>query len=404
MSRSRALPIIFGTLLLDMVGTGMVFPIIPILFTDPSSHSFLLHGYSQSAQYLVSGLIIALFGFMQFIAAPILGELSDVYGRKKLLLLGVGLLAVSQAFFGFGIGIASVAVLFVARAIAGVAGANFSIAQAVIADITEPQDRAKNFGLIGAAFGIGFIIGPILGGWIAGVAQDAAAPFWFASVLGIINVLFVSYLLPETRHVARSQRTAFSILKGIHNIRDAFRDVDARPVYLASFLYMCGFSFLPAFMGVLLVVHFGFTETAIGTFFGIIGVWVVITQAFLLRLLTARYKEKAILRFSLLGLAGGIGLYPFLPSAAYVYALAPIIAVPQGLSMANMQSLVSRGVSADKQGAALGINSSLLAFASGIVPLLAGTLSSLIGVQVPFIVGGMFVITSWFVLFVWMRR
>jgi DHA1 family tetracycline resistance protein-like MFS transporter len=164
-----------------MIGTGMVIPIIPILFTDPSSPSFMLPD-TRSLAISYCGLITALFGLMQFIASPILGELSDVYGRKRLLTLGVATLAIAQMLFGFGIGIASLALLLVSRAIAGLAGANFSIAQAAIADVSEPHERAKNFGLIGAAFGIGFILGPLLGGWIAHLTGHASSPFWFAGM------------------------------------------------------------------------------------------------------------------------------------------------------------------------------------------------------------------------------
>jgi len=162
----RVLFVLFGTLLIDMIGFGMVFPIIPILFTDSSSPSFLLGGYSPSVQFFLAGAITALWGLMQFIAAPLLGELSDAYGRKKLLLFGVGTLAVSQTLFGLGIGMASVALLFVARALAGIAAGNLGIAQASIADVSEPKDRAKNFGLIGAAVGMGLILGPLLSGWL----------------------------------------------------------------------------------------------------------------------------------------------------------------------------------------------------------------------------------------------
>lgn len=404
MRKKYVLPILFFTLMLDMVGTGMVFPIIPILFTDPSSHSFLLTGYSQSMQFLVAGLVTALFGLMQFIAAPVLGELSDAYGRKKLLTLGVGVLAVSQVVFGFGIEIASIGLILVARAVAGLAGANFSIAQAAIADVSEPKDRAKNFGIIGAAFGIGFILGPVLGGWIAGITQNAASPFWFAGFLGIVNLIFITLMLPETRQATTEARRRFTFLKGIYNIRAAATDVDARPVYLSSFLYMCGFAFLPSFMGVLLVSRFGFSETAIGTFFGIVGAWVVLTQLLILRFLSSRYNERRILRISLIVLAGGIALYPFLPSGLWAYVLIPIIAVPQGLSMANMQALISKSVSAERQGAALGINGSLLALSSGLIPLFIGFASGIVGLPTLFIVGGLFVIAAWFVLFTGGRR
>src|SRR3569832_126748 len=111
--QKRVLPVLFFTLLLDMIGTGMVIPIIPILFTDPTSPSFLLMGYSVSSQYLIAGIITGLFGLKQFIASPILGELSDVYGRKRLLTLGVATLAIAQKLFGVGISVDSLALFFV---------------------------------------------------------------------------------------------------------------------------------------------------------------------------------------------------------------------------------------------------------------------------------------------------
>lgn len=396
--QKHVFPILFLTLMLDMIGTGMVFPIIPVLFTDPSSPAFILHGFSTGAQLFIAGLIISLFGLMQFIAAPILGELSDMYGRKRLLAIGVGVLALSQLLFGFGIHTASLGILLFSRMIAGIAGGNFAIAQAAIADVTEPKDRAKNFGLIGAAFGIGFIIGPVLSGWIAAWTANAAAPFWFAAGLGILNLLSVVLFLPETRARQKIEHS-FHFLKGIHNIRAAITDQDARPVYLASFLYVSGFSFLTSFIGVLMVTKFGFSEADVGTFFGVVGAWVVVTQLFILRVLTSRFKERQILRYTLLILAGSIAAYPFMPSGLFLYALIPLVAVPQGLSMANMTALVSKSVSADKQGAALGINGSLLALAQGVIPLAAGFGSSLIGIAAPFIAGGLVVLAAWGTLF-----
>ncbi len=396
---SRVLPILFFTLLLDMIGTGMVFPIIPILFTDPSSSAFLLLGYSQNAQYLIAGLVTSLFGLMQFLAAPVLGELSDSFGRKRLLTLGVGILAISQVIFGFGIEIASVGLVLFARTIAGIAAANFSIAQATIADVTEPKDRAKNFGIMGAAFGSGFILGPLLGGWIAGFTGNAAAPFWFAGALGIINLIFITFMLPETRHVAKDALHRFSLLKGIHNLRSAFTDAQARRVYLTTLLYMAGFSFLNSFLGVLLVAKFNTSEAAVGTYYGAIGIWVVFTQFVVLRMLTRIYSERQILRVALIVVACAIALYPFLPSLTAFYILLPFTAIPIALSLANLQALVSKSVSAEKQGAALGISGSLQAFAQGVVPLTAGFTTGVLGVASPFVIGGLFVAAAWVALF-----
>ena len=395
--KKKILPILFVTLLIDMIGIGMIIPIIPIIFTDPTSSSFLLQGFTIGQQYLFAGLLTALFGLMQFVAAPILGELSDVFGRKKLLTLGVAVLALSQLLFGFGIEIGSLWLIFISRAIAGLAGGNFSIAQASIADVTEPKDRAKNFGLIGAAFGMGFIIGPVLGGWVAHLANNAAAPFWLAAMFGLINVVSISLFLPETNQNKRASHN-FHFLKGVQNILSAWRDKDARPVYMASFFYTSGFTFYTSFIGILLVARFGLTETAIGTFFGAVGIWIVITQVFILRLLTKKYNERTILRFSLLLLAGIIAVSPFMPSVFFLYILIPFLAIPNGLSMANMVALVSRGVSPEKQGAALGINGSLMALSQGTIPLIAGGASGLLGLQSPFLLGALLVSSAWFIL------
>lgn len=387
---------LFFTLMLDMVGVGMLVPILPIIFTDPTSPAFLLQGYSVTAQYVVIGLITAIFGLMQFIASPILGELSDAYGRRRLLILGVGVLAFSQMMFGFGIMTGSIALLFVARAIAGFAGANFSIAQAAIADISLPQDRAKNFGLIGAAFGLGFILGPVLGGLIASLTGSAAAPFWAAGGLGILNLISVSLLLPETRKGTGGHE--FHILKGIHHIQAAIKDKDARPVYLANFLYMAGFSFFITFIGVLLV-RYGFNEATIGTFFGIVGAWIVVTQLFILRIVSKRFSEAQILKISILIVAAAVALYPFMPSAIWLYVLLPVMAIPQGLTMANLGALVSKSVGPERQGAALGINGSLIALAQGVIPLFAGGLTGVLGIEASFIAGGIVILTAWLALF-----
>lgn len=391
----KTLRVLFFTLMLDMIGIGMIIPIIPILFTDPSNPAFLLHGYSSSAQYVFSGALTAVFGVMLFLAAPFLGELSDVYGRKRLLTLGVLVLAFSQFLFGFGIEIGSLTLLFVSRAIAGLAGANFSIAQASIADISEPHERARNFGLIGAAFGIGFILGPVLGGYLASVAHSASAPFWFSGMLGIVNIFLVTFLLPETHRVSKQERQHFHLLKGFSNIRSAFRDHDARPVYMASFLFVSGFAFFTSFIGILLVNRFGQSEAQVGTFFGFVGIWIVITQGFILRVLSKRYTERAILRVTLVLLSGTILAYPFAPSVLWLFALVPFLSIPNGLSMANMTALISKSISPDKQGAALGINGSLNAFSQGVVPLLAGFGSGFLGLSVPFFCGGILVLFAW---------
>ncbi|MFM2374436.1 MAG: hypothetical protein RLZZ234_431 [Candidatus Parcubacteria bacterium] len=386
MNRNKLLFLLFATLLLDMIGVGMLIPIIPSLFTDPTSTSFLLTGYGETSRYVIAGLVTALFGFMQFLAAPILGELSDLYGRKKLLAIGVGTLAIANLVFAFGIEIASLSVLLFSRAIAGVAGANFSIAQAAIADVTRPEDRAKSFGLIGAAFGLGFILGPLLGGFITGATGNPAIPFLFAGMLGVVNLLMVSFVFPET-HVVAPQRGSLSLMKAFHNIEAAWRDVDVRPVYAASFLSMLGFAFFTSFITVFLVERFGFSETDTGIYFAVVGLWIIFAQVVVVRFVSARYGERIILLWTLPILALVIALQGFAPNVIFLYALMPIMASMFGLMSTAIPALVSKGVSAESQGAALGINGSLQALTQGIAPVAAGVVSGIFGLTTAFVFG-----------------
>lgn len=397
--QNKPLVVLFFTLLLDTISIGILIPILPIIFTDPDSSAFVLQGYTVGQQYFIAGAITAVFGLMQFLAAPILGELSDIYGRKRFLTLSVGILAISNILFGFGIEIASIALLFVSRTIAGIAGANFSIAQASIADVSPSEDRARNFGLISAAFGIGFILGPFLGGIIAETFSHAAAPFWFAGVLGIINVLFITTFLPETRNAARNQLESFNLFKGLQNIKAAFKDVDASPVYLTSFLYMSGFAFFTTFISILLTVRYSFTEGMVGVYFAVVGLFIVITQVGIVGALTKRFSEKGLMLWSMPMVALCIFAYPLVQGTVPLYILIPLMAIPQGLVFASISALISKSVSEHKQGAALGINGSLMALAQGIIPLIAGAGTGLIGLTAPFVAGGFLIMSAWSVLY-----
>lgn len=394
----KALPILFFTLVLDMIGIGMVIPIIPIIFTDASSPSFLLAAFDQKYWYFMAGLTTALFGIVQFFTAPILGELSDVYGRKKLLFTGVTVLAISQAVFGLGIITKSLTLILGSRIIGGLAAANFSIAQASIADISTPENRAKNFGLIGAAFGIGFIVGPALSGYLAHFFGSAAAPFWVASVFGVINMLSVYLFLPETHKENRAVAKRFTPWKAIHNIRAALLDKEVSHIYRANFFYYTGFTFFTSFSGLYLVKKYGLGESQLGTYFAIIGICIVITQAGILRFVSAKWKPIQVLQVSMILVGITSALTPFMPSLMLQYILIPFIAVPQGLSVANLGALLSTSVPKERQGVALGINGSLSAFAQGFVPLLGGVIGGVLDVTSPFLIGGLCSIFAWYTI------
>ena len=396
--KSRVIPVLFATLLLDMVGFGMVFPIIPILFTDSSSPSFLLHGYSGQIQFLIAGAITAIWGLTQFFAAPVLGELSDVYGRKKLLLVGVSVLGISQLIFGFGITAASIPSLFAARALAGIAAGNIGIAQASVADVTEPKDRAKNFGFIGASLGLGLIIGPLLSGFLSGAFGNPALPFFVGGILGIVNAFMVLVFLPETNTRPKAVHT-FTPTKGIQNIRAALFDKDTRRPYATSFLYLFGLNTFTTGFAIFLAQRFGFSESQAGAAFAAVGACTAFTQIVILRILVKRYDEKTMLRYTVLATATSSAISVIMPSAPLFLLFIPLIAIPHAISQASIPALISRSVSPERQGAALGINASLMALAFVLGPMLMGMSSGTFGIQAPFILAAILMLFSWSVQF-----
>lgn len=397
MKEKRVLTILFVTLLLDVIGIGILVPVIPSLFTDTTSSSFLLADYSVGARYFIAGLMTALFGVMQFLAAPLLGDLSDTYGRKRLLSLGVGVLAVAQLIFAGGIALASLPLLFVSRLVAGIAGANFSIVQASIADVTIPEHRARNFGLIGAAFGLGFILGPLIGGYIVALTGNPAIPFLFAGGLGILNLFSVTLMLPETHH-ARTKATKFSLFKAFYNIKVAYLDVYARPLYTVSFLQMLGFGIYTSFSAVFLTARLGFNEASTGTYFAYIGFCMVLTQIFIVRWASTRFSERRVIGFALPILALTLLLQICIYSPIFLYLLVPFTAAAVGLITTNLPALISKGVSKDRQGAALGINGSLQALSQGIAPLLASAVAAYSGISFIFILASLLVIFAFVLL------
>lgn len=400
----KMLPVLFLTLLLDVVGIGMIIPILPIIFTDPSSPSFILGSYSTEMQLMISGAVTAVSGIVTFFVSPIMGELSDMYGRKKLLIIGIALLAVSQVIFALGIITSSLTVLFLSRILNGLAGGNISIVQASIADISTPKDRAKNFGLIGAAFGMGFIIGPLLGGYLAHLFGNPSAPFLFAALLGLINVISVKRLYKETNTVSSSITKRITPLKALYNLVLAYQDKATAHLYVTSFFYVAGFTFFTSFTGIYLVHKFSLSAAELGSYFGVIGVWIVITQGLILRYVTRTYSEKRILLVSMPLVAIAIVMMIFAPTMLYAYILIPCIAIPQGLSMASIGALISKSASKDKQGVALGINGSLSALNQGIIPATAGVLTAYTAVWIPYMLAGLCIAIAWKTLFVTRRH
>lgn len=372
--------VIFLTVFVDMLGFGILIPVIPNLFVDPQNPTYMLGpGSASDHGYLLLGLLLSVFPFFQFISAPILGQLSDRFGRKRILSLCLAGTSVANLLFSLGIFRKIVWLLFSARAIDGLTGGNISVARAASADISSPKDRAKNFGLIGAAFGLGFIFGPYLGGKLSDPSLvpwfSSATPFVFAAILSAINSLFVLLLFPETLK-DKNLQNHIQWHSSIKNIFKALTMKGLRVMFATTFLSQVGFSFFTTFFGVFLIKKFMFTQSNVGDFLSYVGLWMVFTQMFLTRKASNRFKEYQILKISLVGTGVGILLYLFALASWQLIFIAPIFAIFNGLSQANLGALISRSSSQTAQGEIMGIVASIQAVAQIISPIIAGVIAS----------------------------
>lgn len=380
---------IFMTVFVDLVGVGILIPIFPQLITPGSPDNILPAGWSYSDGLILLGWLSAAYPIAQFFAAPILGQLSDKFGRKKVLQLSILGTAVGYALFAIGLATKNIPLLFASRILDGVTGGNISVAQAAIADISTNKNRAKNFGLIGMAFGLGFILGPYIGGKLAdsGVVSwfNAATPFWFAMGLSLFNVLLITLFLPETLKIKSTKR--IDIAKPFHNIASALTRPGLRSIMPSSFLFTAGFTFFTTFFGVVLAQKFAFGVGNTGDYFAYVGLWIAIVQGALVGVVSKRFKDYQVLRVSMFISAIALLGYVFIPAGEYkwLFLVPPLLSVGNGLTMAFNSSIISRITPKNLQGEAMGINSSVMALAQSIPAAMSGYIAT-IGINVPIMV------------------
>ncbi len=386
----RALPIVLATIFIDVLGVGILIPVLPQLIFK----IFEPAGYSYNASLIMLGWLTGIYPLMQFLATPILGQLSDKFGRKPV--LGFSLFGTAVGYFLFAVAIITknIPLLFFARALDGITGGNLSVARAVVADVSTPEHRTRNFGLIGACFGLGFVMGPYIGARLAAPGASffglfntphwfgPATPFWFAGVLSLVNVALLLAVLPEThKHIQKGLTMAWG--KSIENIRKAASAPGLRVVFGSEFLFWGGFTFFTTFSQILLIRKLNFTQSNVGDFFAYIGICIA--------LLAKRFKNYQILRVSLIG--NGLALFlQLLPhNTTQLLMVAPAIAIFNGLTLANASALVSSSAGPEVQGEVLGIEASVQALAQSIPAIISGYVATL-GVNMPVLVGGIVVI------------
>ncbi|NDW53185.1 MFS transporter [Aliiroseovarius sp. PrR006] len=356
MQKRGAIWFILATILLDAVGIGIVFPIMPDLMERV--------GAANTADGAFwGGILMASYAAMQFLFAPVIGGISDSLGRRPVLLLALATLAIDYVVMALA---TTFWWLLIGRVLAGVAGATYITATAYLADISKPEERAANFGLIGATFGIGFVMGPAIGGLVASV--HITAPFWLAAGLAALNVAFGLFLLPES--LAPEKRRAFTKrdLNPFGSILDAFR----LPGLMLPLLLIFAFEFAnmvyPTLWAFWTREVFGWGTALIGISLASYGIAVAFTQGVVMRFMLPRLGEYRTLIFSIVcaiaafiafGLTGNVWV---MFSFILVAALADMAPPTMTAMMANM-------VSEDRQGLLQGVIASLGSIAAVIAPM-----------------------------------
>jgi MFS transporter, DHA1 family, tetracycline resistance protein len=360
------LGIVFTTVLIDLIGFGIVIPLMP------------LYAETFGASPTEIGLLTASFAFMQLLFAPVWGRLSDKVGRRPVILASLVGTAVASLIFGLA---GALWLLFLARILDGISGASYGAAQAYVADVTSPQERAHGMGLIGAAFGLGFVVGPALGALFAAV--DPRMPFFVAAGLAAANFALAWRRLPESRR----PDAAPSTYSRVALLRSSLASRSLAPLVWLSFVGTFGFVAMEATFALLGERRFDFGLVEIGLVFTFIGVVAVVVQGGLVRRLVPRIGEWPTLRAGLVMTAAALALLAVVESLWALFPVLALLALGSGLVFPTVTSLVSKRAPEGDQGGVLGLMASTGGLARVTSPILATVLFEHVGVAAPYVLG-----------------
>lgn len=375
-SKQAALGFIFITLLIDVIGMGIIIPVFPKLITE-MIHSDL----SRASEY--GGWLMFAYSFMQFVFAPVLGNLSDRFGRRPVLLLSLLGFGLDYLFLAFA---PTITWLFVGRVIAGITGASFTAASAYIADISAPEKRAQNFGLIGAAFGLGFIIGPVLGGVLG--HYGSRIPFIVAAGLSLLNFLYGLFILPES--LPHDARRKFEIKRA--NPLGSLRQLKKFPavsgliislvlVYIAAHSVQSTWTFF-------VMEKFSWNESWVGYSLGFVGLLTAIVQGGLIRIILPKIGQERGVYIGLLLYSLGLLLFAFSNQGWMMFAFMIPYAFG-GIAGPALQGIISSQVPSNEQGELQGGLTSLMSATSIIgPPLMTSTFAFFTKSGTPFLFPG----------------
>jgi DHA1 family tetracycline resistance protein-like MFS transporter len=354
----HAMMFVLITVLIDMIGIGIILPVLPGLIGD-------IADVDVSQASVLGGWLFVAYSAMQFLCGPIVGNLSDAYGRRPILLLSIAGLGIDNVLTAFA---PTIAWLFLGRLVAGVCGASYSTANAFIADITEPADRAKAFGMVGAAFGLGFIIGPAIGGFLGELGHRV--PFFAAAALSFANLIYGWFVLPET--LPPQKRRRFEIARA--NPLGALVAFRHHPVLLSFgivlFLHFLATNVYPAIWAYYTIYRYGWGAWEVGASLAFFGVITAIVQGGLVGPIIKRIGESRAALVSLVAEVVVTAAYAAATKGWMIYGLL-VVGAAQGIVMPAVNAMMTHEVEDDAQGELQGAISSLMGIAAILGPLLA---------------------------------
>lgn len=387
MKTRASLSIIFITVFIDLLGFGLLIPILPTFASKELSISDF-----------EIGIIVAAYSFIQFIFNPIIGGYSDKVGRRPIILASLLITSLSYILFSFS---TTFFLLLASRLLAGFGGSNIAVAQAYIADVTTEKERTKGMGMIGAAFGLGFVFGPLLGGILSQYGYEIVG--YFAAGFSFLAFLFAFFFLKES--ISKNQT---NIKRNVNVFSAKAYSVLLKQKKLAFFVFIyfvIVFSMANIY-GTFALLGFkvySFTDREIGYLFAIIGVVGAIVQGGLLRQLSKYTSDENLLLLGIFFMMIGLTGLPFGINFLGVAIIGALFAIGSGILQPTLLGFVSKEVDQESQGTILGMNQSLAALARVLGPLWGGLAYDYIGYQFPFLTGGLFTFLALIISFYFLK-
>jgi len=370
----KALTLIFLTVFIDLLGFGILIPILPTFATVK------LHMDETAI-----GIVLAVYSFMQFIFNPLFGKLSDKYGRKPLITFSLLLNAIGYVIFAYT---NSFALLIISRIVGGIGGSSVSVAMAYIADITTKKDRSHGMGMIGAAFGLGFVFGPLIGGILSKYGYEITG--FGAAAFSFMAFLTTVFFLPESNFNLKKFEEAKRKILDITALKKVFTHPNVGMLIVLFFIQTFAMANIYGTFALIGYEHYHFTDMQNGLMYGILGLVSAIVQGGLLKYIGKYLDQKSLLKFGSVAMMLGLGLIPYGGGFAGLAIIVSLMSLGGGILQPTILSMISTIAPDTEQGITLGTNQSMSSLARVLGPFWGGFAFQYLGYQWPFLTGGIF--------------